>query len=760
MEESREQLRRNQQALADLTRLLSEQDRRFEETVADVLELGCSYLDLDVGFLARIEQEQGRFEVRQVRGEHPEIESGRTSDLSQTYCRRTIEQDGLLGVDDALAEGWAGDPAYERYELACYLGGTVTVDGKQYGTLCFGSRETRERTFTDSERTFVELVVEWIGDELEHAERQTALDEEQRFVETVFESLEDAVFVLDTDGRLTRWNQEVASVTGYDDATLSEMDISRLFDAEDIDGLTEAIGTVLDTGRVRFEADIVTADDERVPLEFRAARLTRSDGTVYGICGVGRDVSERRAREQRLREYRRTMENVRGMVYALDADGRISLATPGLADRLGYDLEELRGTHVGEIVEDETVATANTDVGPESTVAETTLRTRDGRSIPVRIDVQRQHTAGSVVGTVRDVTELAAAKRQLDDERSRFQYLFDTIPDPANEVEFQSAEPVIRAVNDAFEDVFGFDEAELIGRSNNEVIVPPDSMTEARAVDERVLRQGPTSVELRRETADGLRDFLFRGIPYADDEDGVRAFGIYTDITEQKRRERYLQILARIVRHNLRNKLDVIMGNAEWVAEHTEAETREQVERIVDAASDLESVSATAQQIERLLDQELPRGAVVDASDLLETLEADLRTEWSGLNLGVQAPDSLPVQADDRLRIALAELVENAIEHGSPDGDPGSAAVDVTANPAGADGWVTITVADDGPGIPETERWVVTGETEITQLSHSRGLGLWLVTWIVESFGGDLQITTGDNGSVVTVRLRAAEDDE
>jgi hypothetical protein len=108
MERGDEQSDRHQTALQELTRLVSRSDRPFEETVDDVLELGCRYLDLNVGFLSTITPEDDRFTVQYARGEHPQIQRGSTAPFSETYCRHVYDQDELLAVDDAAAEGWEG----------------------------------------------------------------------------------------------------------------------------------------------------------------------------------------------------------------------------------------------------------------------------------------------------------------------------------------------------------------------------------------------------------------------------------------------------------------------------------------------------------------------------------------------------------------------------------------------------------------------------------------------------------------------------
>jgi signal transduction histidine kinase len=72
-----------------------------------------------------------------------------------------------------------------------------------------------------------------------------------------------------------------------------------------------------------------------------------------------------------------------------------------------------------------------------------------------------------------------------------------------------------------------------------------------------------------------------------------------------------------------------------------------------------------------------------------------------------------------------------------------------------------VTVADEGPGIPENEVSVLRDDTERTPIEHGSGLGLWIVQQIVEAFDGQIEIDRDPDGgfaTAVTVRLQPAED--
>ncbi|WP_433626184.1 ATP-binding protein [Halomicrococcus sp. NG-SE-24] len=157
--------RGNDSYLQKLYRTASDAELTFEEKRRRLLTLGRERLGVDVGFVSRIDGD--RFEIVDAVGSHELLQSGRTAPLSETYCRKTLDSEESLAVRDAASEGWSDDPAYETYGLGCYIGTEVRVDGELYGTLCFADGPPRQRSFTDSESAFVELVSQWLQYELE-----------------------------------------------------------------------------------------------------------------------------------------------------------------------------------------------------------------------------------------------------------------------------------------------------------------------------------------------------------------------------------------------------------------------------------------------------------------------------------------------------------------------------------------------------------------------------------------------------------------
>jgi len=165
-QKKREQtLREEQEALRAMYRITADQKATFEEKVQQLIHLGCEHFSLPYGFLTRIRD--GVQHVVRASGTHPLLQRGETCPLSKSYCRKTIQDDCLIAVQNAPKEGWEGDPAYEAFELGTYIGTQILVGGELYGTLCFAGTTPRAHPFTERERTFVELMTHWASYELE-----------------------------------------------------------------------------------------------------------------------------------------------------------------------------------------------------------------------------------------------------------------------------------------------------------------------------------------------------------------------------------------------------------------------------------------------------------------------------------------------------------------------------------------------------------------------------------------------------------------
>lgn len=219
---------------------------------------------------------------------------------------------------------------------------------------------------------------------------------------------------------------------------------------------------------------------------------------------------------------------------------------------------------------------------------------------------------------------------------------------------------------------------------------------------------------------------------------------------ELAREREKLAVLNRLTRHNLRNDTQVVIGLADVLADRADdPETAEIVDRLRRQAADLAGIGANLKQFQQAIEHDAAEDEPLALAPLVEAVRDERASAHPDATIDVDVPDGLDVRADDHLSVALDHLVENAVEYA--DGDAPDVDIEARANGGGVD----LRVVDDGPGIGETERAIVTGEQDITQLEHGSGLGLWVVKAIAESYGGELDVAA-DDGTTVTMRLPSA----
>ena len=303
---------------------------------------------------------------------------------------------------------------------------------------------------------------------------------------------------------------------------------------------------------------------------------------------------------------------------------------------------------------------------------------------------------------------------------------------------------VVVDANPAACEVFGRERDRVVG--HRLVAVAPDL---AAAVDRFVPDVTGTQV-FRTRTGDATEifDVSIEPLDWHGDDAG-RLVSLH-NVTDRRQREEQLRVLHRLLRHNLRNDLNVIAGHAHEadaaaapgpVRGHT-AVIERRARRLVDQADKLGRVINDVD-----VDGEVSRR--VDVGDLLADVVREARsTTPPSVTVSLDVGTTATVESGPLLRLALTELIENGVVHN------GSVAPTVELSVSDADdrSSVAIRVADDGPGIPDYEVDALR-QGEETPLEHTTGVGLWVVVWAVNRYNGRVSFESDGFGTVVTVVL-------
>ncbi|MFC4408187.1 sensor histidine kinase [Haloarchaeobius iranensis] len=579
----------------------------------------------------------------------------------------------------------------------------------------------------------------------------------EREYEQIFNGVNDGVTIHDPDtGEILDANETYLDIFAYDTVeTVQELGIEGLSVTEE--GYTAERARALVTGVASsgeprtVEWRIETADGEQRWFESTMAPAEISGETR--VLAIQRDITERKRRE---REYEQIFNGVNDGIAIQDPEtAEVLDVNRTYVERLGYGSAEealeqgyegLTATGAGY-----TKATARElchrvmETGEPETV-EWQLETKAGDRLWIEATVSPAVIGGEdrIISIQRDITEQRQLERRLR-----------TIAERIDEVVYLTNGDLSEAlyVNSAYADVFGRSVDELYEDPETyfEPVVPEDRDAFESVVAE--MRDGIESgepaeryeFEYRIRRPDGeVRRVETTSYPVlGETSDSHRYVNVTEDVTGRRAREQRLSVLNRVLRHNVRNGLDVVLAHADRIGDDdVRAEIRDQ-------ARDLLELSMKAREAEEVMAATTDTPDTIDLTAVAERVVDRFQSSDHSGEITLDCPRELRTPSHRTvIRRVLIELLENALTHSDKD----TPQVEISVRRHAKAG-VEIAIADDGPGIPEQERQILTNGTE-TQLEHGRGIGLWFVNWAVTQLGGDLYYRPNTpEGSVVTIRL-------
>jgi PAS domain S-box-containing protein len=309
----------------------------------------------------------------------------------------------------------------------------------------------------------------------------------------------------------------------------------------------------------------------------------------------------------------------------------------------------------------------------------------------------------------------------------------------------QEDDPLVYA-NEGFTEITGYPESEILGRNCRFLQGPETADEPVAAMRRAIANEESIQVELRNYRKDGEQFWNQVTLAPLQTETGevTHYVGFQQDVSTQKAYELELEsqrddlrMLNEMVRHDIRNDLQVAMAAMEVL----EAKNG-------DDESTQEQITTALESIDQAID------LINTARDVADVM-LDTGRDYRPINLGTvledqihQCRDSFPeatitvtgtipqvdVRANDLLESVFRNLLTNAITHNDTD----TPEVLVTATTDGDT--VSVTVADNGPGIPEDEREHIFERGWKGSNSPGTGIGLFIVDRLLKNYGGSIDV--------------------
>jgi PAS domain S-box-containing protein len=352
--------------------------------------------------------------------------------------------------------------------------------------------------------------------------------------------------------------------------------------------------------------------------------------------------------------------------------------------------------------------------------------------------------------------ELADSKADVEAAADRLELIFENVNDGIFLVDVDEGR--IAEANERACELLRYDRSELVGMSPAD-IHPHEQDAYQRFVSRARTDGGAVTDQLSCRRRDGTD--MPAAISASDTTltvDGNEV--ILVSVRDNTRRIRYrqqLELFGRILRHNLRNELNVVMGKLELIRTNADgSDTSERATEAIQTCQELADLSDDIRRLQDTLKRERTRAErTTDLVTVTKDAVREVRERHPAADVSVYLPELARVRAGGDIGWAVYELLENAVVHAEREDPSVEVRIRHTSrSPRDGGTWVVLTIADNGPGIPELERAVVEDASTRTALDHGSGVGLWVAWELVQLYEGELDLGRRSDGAGTVVHVR------
>ena len=732
----------------------------------DIVRLAAQVCAVPMAAIALVDRDRVWFKARQG------ITAAALPSAGSPW-QQTIEGDSLYEIPDATkAEGYAPlgiplDGKHLRYFAGAPL---LTPQGIAVGVL--GVLDEKERTLGEAELKALQSLARAVITRLEFHSKVRALETQARqrsraegalkvernFMSAVLDTVGALVLVLDTAGRVVRFNRTCESISGYQFTELQGRPFwERLTPKEDFDATVAQFEKLRDGGYpAAYENRWLARDGSIKRIAWSATALLDGQNQVAFLIATGIDVTLQREAERTLREsearYRQLVEGSLGMVCTHDMSGRILTVNTHAAASLGYEVGELIGHPMTMIVSEDAecmtkyLASIHAE-GEAQGMLKAKHRSGSVHVVAYRnklISVEGREPYVLAFGV--DITEKVRAEAKVSELMRQSDSILQSVGEGIFGVDLEGRATI---ANPAAAEMLGYSIEEMAGRKLHELM----NHTKADGTPNDEKNCPICQCRVTGQMVCGLDDIFWRkdgtsfpveyvAQPQMDDGKPVGVVVVFRDVTERRALDRMKDEFISTVSHELRTPLTALRAALGLMTSGTLNEKPEKAKQMLEIA--LGNTDRLVALVNDVLDLERIGSGKLELHPAELSAEAALRrvVELMGpaaakanVRFTILA-DGVKVWADpDRLQQTLTNLIGNAIKF-SPNGGE----IHLVARLLNLDE-ARIEVHDQGRGVPADKLESIFERFKQVDASDSRakggtGLGLAICKSIVEQHGG------------------------
>lgn len=599
-----------------------------------------------------------------------------------------------------------------------------------------------------------EVLSQDILKEAEREETKKALEMERKRARKYLDVAGVVIVAVDANQKVTLINDKGCDILGYEKDEVLGKNWHENFIPERVRDDVERVFKKLMAGEIESvkytESPVLTSGGDEKILAWHNTPLRDEGGEIIGYLSSGEDITELEGAEVALWEseeqFRSVVETTSDAVISLDSEGKITFWNKAAERIYGYSADEVLGSEFTDLLPEQYhedfqegldhISGEKSDFIGE-TIESSSIR-KDGSEFPVMMTLSTWKTEKGTSFTiiVKDITEQKRAQEKLRSSEEKFRSFFE---DTSVAIFINKIYGEVIEANPAAVEQTGYSRDELVGMNIADDLSVGEPVDVSLDRIKEKLREGETAsfVEKKRRK-DGTEYWTEVTVTPIEFESEKATLSINQDITSRKRAQKREEFLHSLLRHDLRNKIQVVQGYLELLQDYELTEEQEKFLRksmrgSKEAVELIEKVR-TLRSVEQKEEEAKPVYIGQILGNVVDRYED--QAEEEGIEMGYDECEC-EVLGGSLLTELFSNLVEYSISNSNCD--------KIRISCRESEDLCKVTVEDDGKGTPDGLKKAFNGKFKAEEMSNL-GLGLSLVKRIAESYGGSVKASDSKLG--------------
>jgi len=557
-------------------------------------------------------------------------------------------------------------------------------------------------------------------------ERGHYLEEREAIFQAILDNIPVAIIGTNEYGKISLFNREAELLTGYDAEDAFLKPISLIYWKGSYNKIKEELAI-----NDKLETETLLMDKEGAKVPVHAMLVKISDENVMGFYT--------KSKKEKEEIYQSLLKNALFGIYILQ-EGKIVYINPIAEELLGYEEGELIGEHFTKIVHPDDVAIVKKrymarEKGKKSpSKYEVKLLTKNGEVRHVEIMATPITYKGkpAVLGNAIDITERKIAEEALWQSEKKYR---GVIENAVEGIYRATVDGEILEVNKAFLDIFGYDSFnEFKEDMPNALDIYLNPNDRKKFLNELTKKGVIKNYEISYRKKNGGM-IIANESAWLIEKNGERIIeGIIHDITQRKKAEEEAEFYNSLLRHDLGNKNQIVLGYLELLQKYDLGEKeRELLKKALEAVETSNELITKVRFLHQIEEEKIRS---IDVDKVIKKVAQAYKeeAEKNGMEINYKKT-GIKAMAGILFEEMIANIVENAVKHS------GGSILKISASEEGD--YCRISIEDDGKGIPDSMKENIFNKKFKGKESKGSGLGLYIVKKLVEKYGGRIEVSDG-----------------